>query len=130
MEIMENSMIEKKNDLIQWIKNLDDLAVFQKLLDLKNSIESSTFISNINSGPILKNDFDEQFAAGMTSDELLENIAAHMETMASEDSSSVVSDTQSEYAVKDDFDERFAKGLSSENARMESKKRVREWWGK
>ena len=127
---MENSILENKNDLIEWIKNLDDLAVFQKLLDLKNSAESSPLISHINSETILKNDFDEQFAAGMTSDELLENIAAHMETMASEESSSVVSDPQSEYAVKDDFDERFAKGLSSENARMESKKRVREWWGK
>ncbi len=127
---MENSILENKNDLIEWIKNLDDLAVLQKFLDLRNNVESSPLISHINSKPILKNDFDEQFAAGMTSDELLENIAAHMETMASEDSSSVVSDPQSEYAVKDDFDERFAKGLSSENARMESKKRVREWWGK
>ena len=114
---MENSILENKNDLIEWIKNLDDLAVFQKVLDLKNSAEFSPLISHINSEPILKNDFDEQFAAGMTSDELLENIAAHMETMASEESLSVVSDPQSEYAVKDDFDERFTKGLSSEESR-------------
>ena len=127
---MENSIVDNKHDLIEWIKNLDDLSVVQKLLDLKNSIKSSTFISDISSEPILKNDFDEQFAAGMTSDELLENIAAHIETMASEESSSVVSETQSAYVVKDDFDERFAKGLSSEDARKESKTRVREWWGK
>lgn len=114
---MENSILENKNDLIEWIKNLDDLAVFQKVLDLKNSAEFSPLISHINSEPILKNDFDEQFAAGMTSDELLENIAAHMETMASEESLSVVSDPQSEYAVKDDFDERFEKGISSEESR-------------
>ncbi len=118
---MENSILENKNDLIEWIKNLDDLAVLQKLLDLRNNVESSPLISHINSEPILKNDFDEQFAAGMTSDELLENIAAHMETMASEDSSSVVSDPQSEYAVKDDFDERFAKGLSFEESQKRTK---------
>jgi hypothetical protein len=41
-----------------------------------------------------------------------------------------VEETQVEYEVVDDFDEGFAKGMSSENARTESKKRVREWWGK
>ena len=115
---MENSILENKNDLIEWIKNLDDLAVLQKILDLRNNVESLPLISHINSEPILKNDCDEQFAAGMTSDELLENIAAHMETMAAEQSFSVVSDTQSVYnAVKDDFDERFTKGISSEESR-------------
>ncbi|HPW88308.1 MAG TPA: hypothetical protein PKZ31_04315, partial [Kaistella chaponensis] len=77
----------------------------------------------------VENNFDEQFAAGMSSDELMENIASHIESINSE-KSSVVSDTKAEYAVKDDFMERFAKGITSQKAREESKKRVREWWGK
>ena len=127
---MEKSMIELKNELIDWIKNTFDQEILEKILDLKNSTETSSLISNINSETIIENNFDEQFAAGMNSDELLENIAAHMESIATEESSLVVSDSQSEYAVKDDFDERFAKGLTPEKAREASKEKVREWWGK
>lgn len=114
---MENSMMEKKKELIEWIYDLDDLAMVQKILNLKNNVKSSSLISDINSEPILKNDFDEQFAAGMTSEELLENIATHLKSIDSEESSAVVSDIEAEYAVKDDFDERFFKGINSEDSR-------------
>ncbi|QOW09627.1 hypothetical protein Q73A0000_04220 [Kaistella flava (ex Peng et al. 2021)] len=82
---MENPTLEKKKTLIEWIENLDDLEIIQQLLNLKNVHESSTLISDINSETIVKEDFDEQFAAGMTSDELLENIAAHIESIDSEE---------------------------------------------
>ena len=98
-------------------------------MDLKNTIESSSLIAEINSEIPVENNFDEQFAAGMSSDELMENIASHIESINSE-KSSVVSDTKAEYTVKDDFEERFAMGTTSQKAREESKKRVREWWGK
>ncbi len=119
---MENSILEIKNELIEWIKNLNDSETLQNIFDLKNRYESS-LISDINSERIVKDDFDEQFAAGMNSDELLENIAAHLETMAWEESSSIVCDVKAEYVVTDDFDERFAKGLTL----AESRKRTREF---
>ena len=125
---MENSMIEIKNELIEWIENTFDEVILQKMVDLKN--ETPSIISDINSETLVENNFDEQFAAGMNSDELLENIAAHIESTNSEESSSIVSDNQAEYAVKDDFDERFAKGLTPDKAREKSKEKVREWWGK
>ena len=126
---MENSVIEIKNELIEWIQNIFDPEMLQKVMDLKNTIESSSLIAEINSEIPVENNFDEQFAAGMSSDELMENIASHIESINSE-KSSVVSDTKAEYAVKDDFMERFAMGTTSQKAREESKKRVREWWGK
>ena len=126
---MENSVIEIKDELIEWIQNIFDPEMLQKVMDLKNTIESSSLIAEINSEIPVENNFDEQFAAGMSSDELMENIASHIESINSE-KSSVVSDTKAEYAVKDDFMERFAKGITSQKAREESKKRVREWWGK
>jgi metal-sulfur cluster biosynthetic enzyme len=126
---MENSVIEIKNELIEWIQNIFDPEMLQKVMDLKNKVESSSLIAEINSEIPVENNFDEQFAAGMSSDELMENIASHIESINSE-KSSVVSDTKAEYAVKDDFMERFAKGITSQKAREESKKRVREWWGK
>lgn len=126
---MENSVIEIKNELIEWIQNIFDPEMLQKIMDLKNTIESSSLIAEINSEIPVENNFDEQFAAGMSSDELMENIASHIESINSE-KSSVVSDTKAEYTVKDDFEERFAMGTTSQKAREESKKRVREWWGK
>ena len=126
---MENSVIEIKNELIEWIQNIFDPEMLQKIMDLKNKVESSSLIAEINSEIPVENNFNEQFVAGMSSDELMENIASHIESINSE-KSSVVSDTKSEYAVKDDFMERFAKGTTSQKAREESKKRVREWWGK
>ena len=116
---MENSVIEIKNELIEWIQNIFDPEMLQKIMDLKNKVESSSLIAEINSEIPVENNFDEQFAAGMSSDELMENIASHIESINSE-KSSVVSDTKAEYAVKDDFEERFAKGLTLE----ESKKRT------
>lgn len=126
---MENSVIEIKNELIEWIQNIFDPERLQKIMDLKNKVESSSLIAEINSEIPVENNFDEQFAAGMSSDELMENIASHIESINSE-KSSVVSDMKSEYAVKDDFEERFAMGITSQKAREESKKRVREWWEK
>jgi metal-sulfur cluster biosynthetic enzyme len=126
---MENSVIEIKNELIEWIQNIFDPEMLQKVMDLKNKVESSSLIAEINSEIPVENNFDEQFAAGMSSDELMENIASHIESINSE-KSSVVSDTKAEYTVKDDFEERFAMGTTSQKAREESKKRVREWWGK
>ena len=126
---MENSVIEIKDELIEWIQNIFDPEMLQKVMDLKNKIESSSLITEINSEIPVENNFDEQFATGMSSDELMENIASHIESINSE-KSSVVSDTKAEYAVKDDFMERFAMGTTSQKAREESKKRVREWWGK
>ena len=125
---MENSIVDVKSELIEWIENTFDLEILQKLIDLKN--ETKSLISDTKSKALQENNFDEQFAAGMTSDELMENIAAHIESINLEEPSSVVSDIDAEYVVKDDFDERFAEGLSSEKSRKESKKRVREWWGK
>lgn len=127
---MEKSMIDIKNELIEWIENSFDLEILQKILDMKNGMESTSLIADINSENVIQDNFDQQFAAGMTSDELMENIAAHLETLDAEEPSSVVSDTKSEYTVKDDFDDRFEKAVTLKKAREESKKKVREWWEK
>ena len=60
----------------------------------------------------------------------LETMQKLLELKNFDEPASLVSDAQSEYSTEDDFDERFAKGMSSENARKESKKRIREWWDK
>lgn len=79
---MNNSIVETKNELTKWIENLDDFNILQEVLKLKNDNISSILMADINSESTVVNDFVEQFAAGMTSDELMENIAAHLESIA------------------------------------------------
>lgn len=81
-------MTDIKNELIEWIESTYESELLQKMLDIKNCAVSSSFIANINSDTVIQDDFDQQFAAGMTSDELLENIAAHIRTINSEGLSS------------------------------------------
>ena len=46
---MEKSMIDIKNELIEWIENSFDLEILQKILDMKNGMESTSLIADINS---------------------------------------------------------------------------------
>ncbi|UJF30026.1 hypothetical protein L0B70_01120 [Kaistella sp. 97-N-M2] len=108
---MENSIIDIKNELIEWIENTYDLEILRKIVNLKEELESNSLIADINSESAIENNFDQQFAAGMNSDELMENIASHIESIGSTETSSVVSDTKSEYISTGDDDERVANGV-------------------
>lgn len=77
---MENSFKNIKKELLVWIENSTDFETLSRLLEIKNSTAKTPDFSeedDLN----LKIDYDEQFAAGMSPDELLENIAAHLETL-------------------------------------------------
>ena len=123
--MMGNLILENKRELINWVNHLDDLDILSELIEIKNKDKSIPLDSEFTPENSNKVDFDEQFAAGMTSDELLENITAHLESISSDESSSVVSDIQSEYVVKDGFDERFAKGISSQEMRRRTIEYIR-----
>ena len=66
---MENPMIEIKQELIEWVENIDDLETIQAILDLKNSQEPSFVVSDIQSEYAVKDDFEERFAKGITLEE-------------------------------------------------------------
>lgn len=66
---MENPMIEIKQELIEWVENIDDLETIQAILDLKNSQEPSFVVSDIQSEYAVKDDFEERFAKGLTLEE-------------------------------------------------------------
>ena len=62
-------MIEIKQELIEWVENIDDLETIQAILDLKNSQEPSCVVSDIQSEYAVKDDFEERFAKGLTLEE-------------------------------------------------------------
>ncbi|MFL9833044.1 hypothetical protein [Chryseobacterium terrae] len=67
---MENPILQAKKELIQWIKEMDDLDEIQELLDLKNkNILSSGVVAESQTEYVVKDDFDERFAKGLTSEE-------------------------------------------------------------
>ena len=77
---MDNSIDGIKKELIGWIENSTNSEMLDRLLQIKKSTEiTPDYIKDDDND--LKVNFDEQFAAGMSPDELLENIAAHLETL-------------------------------------------------
>ena len=82
---MENLNIAIKNELIDWIRNLDDSEALKKLLIYKNQTTTLLTETDSPSTEWLTGACDQQFAAGMTSEELLENICAHLKTLPVED---------------------------------------------
>lgn len=42
----------------------------------------------------------------------------------------LVSEHATDYEIKNDFEERWKNGLTAEQAKAESIRRIREWWGK
>lgn len=78
---MENPIIEAKKELIEWISHLDDLEILQELLDLKNKDESIPLVSEPHTEYAVKDDFDERFAKGLTSKELLTDVFAHIDSL-------------------------------------------------
>ncbi|WHF52316.1 hypothetical protein QGN23_03320 [Chryseobacterium gotjawalense] len=78
---MENPIIEIKKELIEWIKNLDDLETIQSLLELKNADETAITVSDEQAEYAVKDDFDERFARGMTSKEFRRRIIQHIDSL-------------------------------------------------
>ena len=78
---MENPIIEAKKEIIEWVKNLDDLETIQELLDLKNENSSPSQVFEPSTEYALKDDFDERFAKGIPHDEMRRRTIAHINSL-------------------------------------------------
>ncbi len=78
---MEDPIFEAKKELINWIREMDDLEKIQELLDLKNSENQNTIVAETQAEYAIKDDFDERFAKGISGDELLQRVYAHIESL-------------------------------------------------
>lgn len=66
---MENPILEAKKELIQWIKEMDELEDIIELLEIKNRKKSVYQVAEPQTKYAVKDDFDERFAKGLTSEE-------------------------------------------------------------
>ncbi len=78
---MENPVLDLKREIISWVNNLDDLDLLSELIEMKSRDISIPLISESQSEYVVKDDFDERFAKGMTSKELLKEVYAHIDTL-------------------------------------------------
>ncbi|MGC4129910.1 MAG: hypothetical protein QM564_10275 [Bergeyella sp.] len=66
---MGNPILAYKKELIEWIKNLDDLQVLSDLVEMKEGKFSVSKVSEPQAEYAVKDDFDVQFAKGLTLEE-------------------------------------------------------------
>lgn len=66
---MENPILEAKKELIQWIKEMDELEDIVELLEIKNRKKSVYQVAEPQTEYAVKDGFDERFAKGLTSEE-------------------------------------------------------------
>lgn len=64
---MENPILEAKKELIQWIKEMDELEEIEELLEIKNRKTSVDQVAEAQAEYVVKDDFDERFAKGLSS---------------------------------------------------------------
>lgn len=78
---MENPIIDAKKELIEWIGKIDDLNTIQELFDLKNKDNQYELVAETKPEYAVKDDFDERFAKGMSGEELIKRVYAHIESL-------------------------------------------------
>lgn len=67
---MNSSFLHKKQELLNWIISLEDEEMIVQLLDFKSGNQFSNIVSEpkVEYG-VVKDDFDERFAKGLTLEE-------------------------------------------------------------
>ncbi|RZJ50231.1 MAG: hypothetical protein EOO19_03660 [Chryseobacterium sp.] len=78
---MENPIFEAKKELIQWIKDMNELEDISELMEIKDRMTSNTIVAETQEEYLVKDDFDERFAKGMSGEELMKKVYAHIESL-------------------------------------------------
>ena len=66
---MDLKYLQKKEHLIDWISKLEDEEIIAQLLKLKKELERSFVVSEPETEYAVKDDFEERWAKGLTSEE-------------------------------------------------------------
>ena len=66
---MDLKYLQKKEHLIDWISKLEDEEIFAQLLKLKKELERSFVVSEPETEYAVKDDFEERWVKGLTSEE-------------------------------------------------------------
>jgi len=78
---MEDPIFEAKKELIQWIKNMNELEEISELLEIKNRIFSGDKVAESQAEYAVTDDFDERFDKGMSGEELMKRVHKHIASL-------------------------------------------------
>lgn len=78
---MENPIIEAKKELIQWIKEMNEFEDIAELLEIKNRMVSNGNVAEAHAEYVVKDDFDERFAKGISHEEMKKRTFAFIESL-------------------------------------------------
>ena len=66
---MNSDFANKKNELLQWISDLQDENMVLQLLELKDRVNISTSVNESKTEYAVKDDFEERWAKGFSSEQ-------------------------------------------------------------
>jgi L-lysine 2,3-aminomutase len=78
---MEDPIVEAKKELINWIREMDDLDKIQELLNLKNSENQNAKVAETQAEYAINDDFDERFAKGISHQEMKRRTIEHIRSL-------------------------------------------------
>ena len=78
---MEDPILDAKRELIQWIKQMNELDDIAELLEIKNRKTSVYQFAELQAEYAVKDDLDERFAKGMTGEEMMRKVYEHIESL-------------------------------------------------
>lgn len=67
---MNSDFANKKNELLQWISDLQDENMVLQLLELKDRVNISTSVNESKTEYAVKDDFEERWAKGISHEEM------------------------------------------------------------
>ena len=67
---MHPDLLHKKNELLQWISELQDEETILEIIKIKNALEN--LINEPKAEYIVKDDFEERWARGLTKEQSIE----------------------------------------------------------
>ena len=78
---MENPIIEIKQELIEWVKNLDGLEALSELIKLKEMYALIPLVAESQTECLVKDDFDERFEKGIPHKEMKRRTLKYIESL-------------------------------------------------
>jgi hypothetical protein len=78
---MENPIIEIKQELIEWVKNTNDLEELSELMKLKEMYALIPLVAESQTEYLAKDDFDERFEKGIPHKEMKRRTLKYIESL-------------------------------------------------
>ncbi|MCU7616809.1 hypothetical protein NZ698_06330 [Chryseobacterium sp. PBS4-4] len=78
---MENPITEAKKELIQWIKDMEELEDIAELMKIKSRMTSDGKVAEQQPQYVVEDDFDARFAKGISHTEMRRRTIEHVRNL-------------------------------------------------